>query len=63
MNEKEAIEIINRVRISNSFTMCQTLDEFIKGLRERYLKMYSIILPNDYISIAELILQIENTIN
>ena len=60
INREEAIEIIHNERIKNSFTMGLTLEEFIKGLRIRYLKMYGVKLENDYISIAKKIIEINN---
>ena len=57
MDEKTAITIIDNIRASNSFTMGLTLDEYVKDFRKRYAKMLGIILPNDLIKIAEIILE------
>lgn len=59
ITEQEAIEIINKIRSSNSFTMGLTLDEYIDGFRKRYLKMFGKVLPNSYIEIAEIILELK----
>ena len=60
INREEAIEIIHAERIKNSFTMGLTLEEFVRGLRIRYLKMYGVQLDDDYISIANKIIEINN---
>ena len=60
INREEAIEIIHNERIKNSFTMGLTLDEFVKGLKIRYLKMYGVHLDDDYVSIANKIIEINN---
>lgn len=60
ISREEAIEIIHNERIKNSFTMGLTLEEFVKGLRIRYLKMYGVQLGKDYISIANKIIEINN---
>ena len=60
INRGADIEIIHNERIKNSFTMGLTLEEFVKGLRIRYLKMYGVKLENDYISIAKKIIEINN---
>ena len=60
ISREEAIEIIHNERIKNSFTMGLTLDEFVKGLKVRYLKMYGVQLDDDYISIANKIIEINN---
>ena len=60
ISREEAIEIIHNERIKNSFTMGLTLDEFVKGLKIRYLKMYGVQLDDDYISIANKIIEINN---
>lgn len=60
ISREEAIEIIHNERIKNSFTMGLTLDEFVKGLKIRYLKMYGVKLDDDYISIAKKIIEINN---
>ena len=60
MNREEAINIINKKRIENSFTMSLSIDEFTSGFRKRYSTMFKEILPSDYISIAEKIIEIDN---
>lgn len=60
ISREEAIEIIHNERIKNSFTMGLTLEEFVKGLKVRYLKMYGVKLDDDYISIANKIIEINN---
>lgn len=63
MTEKQAIEIIDKVRIGNSFTMGLSTEEFIQDLRKRYLQMYNIVLPANYVEIAkELQRQEENNV-
>lgn len=57
MNTKDAIKIIDQTRLSNSFTMGLTLDEFVSDFRKRYTKMFDIILPDNIITIAEIILK------
>ena len=57
---EEAIVIIQTERIKNSFTMGLTLEEFVSGLKIRYLKMYGVRLDDDYISIANKIIEINN---
>lgn len=58
MTEQQAMDIINKARISNSFTMGQTTEEFIQNLRKRYLQIYNIVLPADHIEIAKVILEL-----
>ena len=60
ISREEAIEIIHNERIKNSFTMGLTLEEFVKGLKVRYLKMYGAKLDDDYVSIASKIIEINN---
>ena len=60
INREEAIEIIHAERIKNSFTMGLTLEEFVRGLKMRYFKMYGVRLDDDYISIANKIIEINN---
>lgn len=60
ISREQAIEIIHNERIKNSFTMGVTLEEFVKGLKVRYLKMYGVKLDDDYISIANKIIEINN---
>ena len=57
MNTEDAIKIIDQTRLSNSFTMGLTLDEFVSDFRKRYTKMFDIILPDNIITIAETILK------
>ena len=57
MNTEDAIKIIDQTRLSNSFTMGLTLDEFVSDFRKRYTKMFDIILPDNIITIAEIILK------
>ena len=57
MNTEEAIKIIDQTRLSNSFTMGLTLDEFVSDFRKRYIKMFDIILPDNIITMAETILK------
>ena len=59
MNTEDAIKIIDQTRLSNSFTMGLTLDEFISDFRKRYTKMFDIILPDNIITIAETILKMD----
>lgn len=59
MNIEDAIKIIDQTRLSNSFTMGLTLDEFILDFRKRYTKMFDIILPDNIIIIAETILKMD----
>lgn len=60
INREEAIEIIHAERIKNSFTMGLTLEEFVRDLNTRYFKMYGVRLDDDYISIANKIIEINN---
>lgn len=60
INREEAIEIIHTERIKNSFTMGLTLEEFVRDLNVRYFKMYGERLDDDYISIANKIIEINN---
>ena len=59
MNTEDAIKIIDQTRLSNSFTMGLTLDEFVSDFRKRYTKMFNIILPDNIITIAETILKMD----
>lgn len=59
MNTEDAIKIIDQTRLSNSFTMGLTLDEFVSDFRKRYTKMFDIILPDNIITIAETILKMD----
>lgn len=60
MNYKEAIEIINKERISNPFTMGYSLDEFVDDFRKRYCIIFGEFLPKDYIEIATKMQNLEN---
>lgn len=60
MNREKAIEIINKTRIENPFTMGLSIDEFIKQFRKRYSMIFGEIIPNDYIAIAECINKIDS---
>lgn len=59
MTEKEAIEIINNARISNSFTMGLSMEEYIQDIRKRYLQINNIVVPANHIEIAKLLLQLK----
>ena len=59
MNTEDAIKIIDQTRLSNSFTMGLTLDEFVSDFRKRYTKMFDTILPDNIITIAETILKMD----
>lgn len=59
MNTEDAIKIIDQTRLSNSFTMGLTLDEFVSDFRKRYTKMFDTILPDNIITIAEIILKMD----
>ena len=59
MNTEDAIKIIDQTRLSNSFTMGLTLDEFVSDFRKRYTKMFYIILPDNIITIAETIIKMD----
>lgn len=55
MTESQAIEIINKIRCSNSFTMGLSIEEYIKKFRKQYLKIYGIVVPNNVIDVAKVI--------
>lgn len=60
MTNEQAIEIINKNRIQNPFTMGLSLNEFIEAFRKRYLKINNKILSNNYIDIAETMLNLDS---
>ena len=41
MTKMEAIEIINSIRSSNSFTMGLSIDEYIRDFKKRWKMMYN----------------------
>ena len=41
MTKMEAIEIINNIRSSNSFTMGLSIDEYIRDFKKRWKMMYN----------------------
>lgn len=53
MTNNEAIEIINKKRMSNPFTMGCSLDEYVVEFRKRYLLLNGAILENSYIAVAK----------
>lgn len=55
MTKSEAIKIIHKKRISNSFTMGMELEEYIDFFRKNYAKMFQKIIPSDPIVIANII--------
>lgn len=60
MTKANAIEIINKKRINNSFTMGLTLEQFVINFVGRYKKVYGIELaPTDYIKIAEIFIELD----
>ena len=60
MTKANAIEIINKKRINNSFTMGLTLEQFVINFVERYKKVYGIELDaSDYIKIAEIFIELD----
>ena len=60
MTKANAIEIINKKRINNSFTMGLTLEQFVINFVERYKKAYGIELDaSDYIKIAEIFIELD----
>lgn len=61
MTKANAIEIINKKRINNSFTMGLTLEQFVINFVGRYKKVYGIELaPTDYIKIAEIFIELDS---
>lgn len=40
MTHKDALEIINQIRISNSFTMGLSVDEYVEQFKARWELMY-----------------------
>ncbi len=60
MTKTNAIEIINKKRINNSFTMGLTLEQFVINFVGRYKKVYGIELDaRDYIRIAEIFIELD----
>ncbi len=60
MTKTNAIEIINKKRINNSFTMGLTLEQFVINFVGRYKKVYGIELDaTDYIKIAEIFIELD----
>lgn len=60
MTKTNAIEIINKKRINNSFTMGLTLEQFVINFVWRYKKVYGIELDaTDYIRIAEIFIELD----
>lgn len=52
MSKEEAIQIINEIRCSNSFTMGLNIDQYISDFIARYEKMTGIVIPNNVIDVA-----------
>ena len=57
MTKEQALEIINRERISNPFTMGLNMSEYIEAFKKRW-KILSNKELNDEIEIAKIILQL-----
>lgn len=55
MTESQAIEIINKVRCSNSFTMSLSIEDYVKKFRKRYLKIHGVVIPDNVIEVAKVI--------
>ena len=61
MTTNKAIEIINKKRIDNSFSMGLTIEEFVVNFIGRYKKVYGIELdPTNYIKIAEIFTDLDS---
>lgn len=60
MTNQEAIEIINKNRIKNPFTMGLSLNDFVEQFRRRYLIINNQVLSNNYIDIATTMLDLDN---
>lgn len=61
MTTIKAMEIINKKRIGNSFSMGLTVEEFVINFIGRYKKVYGIELaPTDYIKIAEIFMELDS---
>lgn len=57
MTKEKALEIINRERISNSFTMGLSVQEYIDAFKKRW-EMFSNEELHDEIEVAKIILQL-----
>ena len=57
MTKEKALEIINRERISNPFTMGLSVQEYIDAFKKRW-KMFSNDELHDEIEVANIILQL-----
>ena len=57
MTIEQALEIINRERISNSFTMGLSVQEYIEAFKKRW-QMFSNEELHDEIEVAKIILQL-----
>ena len=57
MTKEQAVEIINRERISNSFTMGLSVQEYIEAFKKKW-KMFSNEELHDEIEVAKIILQL-----
>lgn len=57
MTKEQALEIINRERISNPFTMGLSVQEYIEAFIKRW-QMFSNEELNDEIEVAKIILQL-----
>ncbi len=57
MTKEQALEIINRERISNSFTMGLSVQEYIEAFTKRW-QMFSNEELHDEIEVAKIILQL-----
>lgn len=57
MTKEKALEIINRERISNSFTMGLSVQEYIEAFTKRW-QMFSNEELHDEIEVAKIILQL-----
>lgn len=57
MTKERALEIINRERISNPFTMGLSVQEYIDAFKKRW-KMFSNDELHDEIEVATIILQL-----
>lgn len=60
MTEKQAVEIIDKVRTSSPFTMGLSTEKFIEDFRKRYALIFSEVIPNNVIDVAKAIKVIEN---
>jgi len=53
MSQDEIKQEIINIKNRGFFTAHQTLEEYIRGVRLRWLKLYGEILPNDYNTILK----------